>query len=90
MTPTEQLLTLSKSYCNLRGISERTASGIIFRDSRTIVRVKEGGSLTVRSFERALNWFRENWPEGSEWPDGVDRHVLPAQSKRAAKEPAHV
>lgn len=90
MTPTEQLLTLSKSYCNLRGISERTASGIIFRDSRTIVRVKEGGSLTVRSFERALTWFRENWPEEASWPEGVDRLPRHACANDPVKEVAHV
>ncbi len=68
MTPTEQLLTLSRSYCAARGISERTASGIIFRDSRTIVRVQNGGSLTMRNFERAMDWFRGNWPSGHPWP----------------------
>lgn len=73
MTPTEQLLALSKSYCALRGISERTASGRIFKDSRTILRVKDGGSLTLKNFEKAVLWFSENWPDNSDWPDFIER-----------------
>lgn len=73
MTPTEQLLALSQSYCALRGISERTASGRIFKDSRTILRVKEGGSLTLKNFEKAVLWFSENWPDNSDWPDFIER-----------------
>ena len=69
MTPTEQLLALSERYCALRGISEQTASGIIFKDSRTFQRVKAGGSLTVRNFERAVSWFKDHWPEGADRPD---------------------
>lgn len=73
MTPTQQLLALSERYCLLRGISERTASGRIFKDSRTILRVKGGGSLTLKNFEKAVLWFSENWPENIDWPGFIER-----------------
>ncbi|MCP1274637.1 hypothetical protein NKW43_13260 [Gluconobacter albidus] len=87
MTLAQSLLRLSDAYCAARSVSEPYVSGIIFKNSRTLPRVRAGGDLITRSYERAINWFRENWPDNAEWPAGVDRQPLPTRAKR--KEPAN-
>ncbi|WP_414146115.1 hypothetical protein [Acetobacter indonesiensis] len=35
--------------------------------------MKTGGSITIKSFERAMTWFSDNWPENQPWPDAIER-----------------
>lgn len=53
---------------SLSGISTR-----IFGDGKTFARIEAGGDLTTGSFERAMRWFSENWPDGAEWPSDIER-----------------
>lgn len=53
---------------SLSGISTR-----VFGDGKTFTRIETGGDLTTGNFERAMRWFSENWPEGAEWPEAIDR-----------------
>lgn len=29
--------------------------------------------LSTGTFERAMQWFSDNWPDGADWPDGIGR-----------------
>jgi hypothetical protein len=52
------------------------------RDARFMERLEAGGGFTVKSYDRAIAWFSENWPEGAIWPEGIER---PAHSSEAAE-----
>ncbi|ARW47846.1 hypothetical protein [Acetobacter pasteurianus] len=77
MELTQRLLKLTDCYCAARSISDATVSGIIFKNSRTIPRIRSGGDITTRNYSRAVEWFASNWPDDCAWPRAVER--TPAQ-----------
>ena len=85
----DQLIHLAivfATYTDTRGRDgQMTLSGIstkIFNDGKTLARVADGGDVTTGSFERARQWFSDNWPEGADWPNSVARPA-PAKSEAA-------
>jgi hypothetical protein len=42
-------------------------------DARFMDRVSGGSTFTVKTYDNALRWFSENWPETAVWPAGVVR-----------------
>lgn len=80
MTHTEKLLSLMDLYCAAARRSEARVSTIALGSGHRIGSIRNGASFTVRTYERALAWFSDNWPAGLAWPDGVER---PEPSERA-------
>lgn len=76
MELTKRLLELSDAYCAARGVSDATVSGIIFKDSRKLSRLRNGGDITIRRYEKAIYWFSKNWPENCKRPDCIPREEL--------------
>ena len=87
MTLREQLLHLADLYSSAATPGRRGAvkfssiSSRVFDDGKTLPRVAAGGDVTTGSYERALRWFSDNWPESAAWPEGIAR---PAPSTEAA------
>lgn len=77
------LLLCADVYCQARNITRPTLSGRVFKDSRTLDRVANGGSLTVRSYQRCMTWLADNWPDGADWPADVDRPGTTAPQEAA-------
>ena len=50
-------------------------------DARFMSRVEGGKSFTVKTYDRAVAWFADNWPDRAEWPEFVAR---PINSNEAA------
>ncbi|QBL93117.1 MULTISPECIES: hypothetical protein [Komagataeibacter] len=71
MTLTLRLLALSEAYCEAKGIALATLSGYALRDSRTLPRLRNGGSITLRNCERVIEWISKNWPTDKAKPDGL-------------------
>lgn len=86
MTLLEQLLAVTDAFCAATGLSEARVSTRVFSGGRRIQQIRDGGDVGTMSFERAMRWFSENWPEGAEWPAGVPRPEaeIDAQSSTAA------
>lgn len=72
----QTLLRCSDVYCEAKNLARPTVSAQILRDSRAFDRVASGGSITIRNFERALQWFSDHWPADVTWPDGIPRPML--------------
>lgn len=80
MSLKDQLLYLARHFAAATGTKGRdgqpSLSGVstrIFGDGKTFSRLLAGGDVTTGSFEKALAWFSENWPDGVEWPSQVVR-----------------
>ncbi|MDI2091596.1 hypothetical protein [Commensalibacter oyaizuii] len=71
----DKLLTLCFKYCEFRKITIVTLSIYIFNYSRTLNNLKNGGTITVRNYERAVEWLSDHWPENYPWPDFIQRPV---------------
>jgi len=69
----DQLIAVSDSYAALRGLSRARVSTIVFSSGMAIDRIASGRDLNTGSFERAMRWFSENWPDGAKWPKGIAR-----------------
>lgn len=82
MTLKDQLLHVAHLYAAAVGSKGRdgqpslsSPSMRVFGDGKSFARIAAGGDLTTGNFERAMRWFSENWPEGTEWPSEVERPV---------------
>lgn len=78
MTPIQQFRVLVEAWCaatggNLGGLSAR----LFNRDGSRLGRVMGGADLTTTSHHHALRWFADNWPDGADWPEGVERPAPP-------------
>lgn len=39
----------------------------------------------IRTYDKLVAWFSENWPEGAEWPANVERMTTAASAVQAAE-----
>ena len=78
MAFTDSLITICDAYCLATGLSRGRLGTLVFNDGKAFGRIAAGGDLNTRSFEKAVLWFAANWPEGAEWPRGIDRPLLDA------------
>ncbi|WP_026792194.1 hypothetical protein [Pleomorphomonas oryzae] len=52
MNPITELLSRIECYCAARGISESTFGLYVVNDGKFVARVRAGGSMTLKTFER--------------------------------------
>ncbi|MGR9252713.1 hypothetical protein [Rhizobium leguminosarum] len=82
MTLREQLILVSDSFGSARGLGRQRVSTIVLNRGSTLDGVASGEKdVTTGTFERAMQWFSDNWPEGTEWPQDVQR---PERAREAA------
>jgi hypothetical protein len=43
------------------------------KDGRFMERLDRGEGFTVKTFDRALRWFSDHWPNNAKWPKHVPR-----------------
>jgi hypothetical protein len=82
MTLREQLITVSDIFAQARGIGRQRLSTIVLNRGSTLDRIADGDSdVTTGTFEKAMLYLSENWPDGIEWPGSVPR---PLRAEEAA------
>lgn len=86
MTLVEQLISATEAYRVARGIRPSRVSVLLFNDGKRLPAILAGGDLHTASFERAMQWLSDNWPEGAEWPADVPRPHTPTLAPEAAGE----
>ena len=84
MTLTARILELLDRYCGATGRSPATVAALICNQSTLFSRLRAGGSCQIDTWERAVQWFSDNWPAGAEWPDAVDRPTPTDDAEGAA------
>ncbi len=52
MNPIAHLLSRIESHCTARGITESTFGRYVVNDGKFVARLKAGGSMTLKTFER--------------------------------------
>lgn len=70
------LLELANRYCAATSTKLGPLGKRALNDNTLFVRLaaKEVG-FNVRTYDRLIAWFSENWPEGAEWPAEVERQA---------------
>jgi hypothetical protein len=69
------ILSLAAAFEQATGSSWRTIGKVAMNDNTFFVRIGRGDGFTIRTFDRILQWFSDNWPENAEWPEGIERPV---------------
>jgi hypothetical protein len=80
----DQLITVADAYCLARQLSRSRVSTIVFNAGMTLDRIASGRDLATGSFERAMRWFSQNWPEEAKWPKNIERPRTSPASPEAA------
>ena len=81
------LITLVDAYRTRVNRSEATISGWAVGHARLFSRIREGHGFTDTTYNRALQWFSDNWPADLVWPDDIPRPE-PSPGSPASKEAA--
>lgn len=87
MRLTENILDLAKVFGAQRKLSPKTLSMYVFKSTFILDRLSSGGDITTRSYERALQWFSDRWPEDVSWPDHIERPVQTAVAHNSVSSP---
>lgn len=84
MSLISKIIIVADAFCAARSLSRARVSTLIFNDGKTLGRLAGGGDLQTASYERAMVWFSNHWPEGAEWPADVPRPAPSSVEPEAA------
>lgn len=74
-----QLITVADEYATLTKRGRKRVSTLALGQGNRLDDFAAGKlSPTVRTYERAMCWFSDNWPKGGAWPKGVQRPKVAA------------
>lgn len=71
----DHLVTMLGAFAAASGLSEARQATLIFNDGKTAVRLRAGGDVATGTYERAMQWFSDHWPDGADWPAAVPRPI---------------
>ncbi|WP_180901966.1 hypothetical protein [Martelella soudanensis] len=72
----ENLVLVGDVFCAAKGIGRKRLSTLVLNRGSTLDRLASGDSdVTTGTYERAMIWFSDHWPEGADWPEGIERPV---------------
>lgn len=64
---------VSDIYGERTGMSRDRLSTIILSGGKRLQNIDSGRDLNTATFERAMQWLSDNWPDGAVWPAEVPR-----------------
>ncbi len=77
LTMRDRLLLVADLWCAATERSRSRLSTLLFSNGRRLDAIAEGGDLTTRSFERAMEWLSSEWLPDFPWPSDVPRPAAP-------------
>lgn len=73
MYTTSELCILATAYMRATGWSAWRLSCEAANHNRLFERLFEGYDCTAGICERVSDWFDSHWPDGTSWPESVER-----------------
>ncbi len=70
---TRHLTECAKRFADARNMTTRQVAALVLNDRGFFERIEGGASFTARTYDRAMQVFDQNWPDGVSWPLGVPR-----------------
>lgn len=64
-------------------MSRPRLSTLLLGAGHRLDRIAAGGDLGTMTFEAAMRWLSENWPDGLAWPDGIARPGIACERQAA-------
>jgi hypothetical protein len=84
----ENLRALGRAYLAKRPYAATTLWARATKEARFMDRLDSGKTFTVKTYDRAVQWFSDNWPEGAEWPKSVRRPKTAGTRRRRSQSTA--
>ena len=82
LTLRSQLVTVAIRYAAAKDLKLPTVSAMVLNAGHRLGDLaSEASDITTVTFEAAMRWFSERWPDDVEWPAGIAR---PKVKKREA------
>lgn len=73
------LTDLAARYAAATGVPLTTIGSRAINHSKFFERLADPEtSITLKTYDRVVQWFADNWPKGAKWPSKVARPVLDA------------
>lgn len=72
------LLSLVEAYAGALGIGVTTVWRQAINDPAFQERLRSENTITLRTYDKAVVWFDENWPADFSWPAEIPRPVVRA------------
>lgn len=69
----QHLLSLSAAYAAATGMKMTAIWVAVLNDRAFPSRLNSDKTITIRTYDRAVQWFSDNWPGAANWPEGVMR-----------------
>jgi hypothetical protein len=76
----QHLIALAEKFEACTGTAAATIGRRALNDNKVFARLEAGDGFTIRTFDRLTVWFSENWPDGAEWPEALERPTPAAQA----------
>ncbi|WP_421358165.1 hypothetical protein [Agrobacterium rosae] len=73
MTLRDQLILVFETYCRATDRSESRISTQVLSGGKRLQQIREGGDIGTVGFEKAMQWFSNQWPADLDWPSDVIR-----------------
>jgi Meiotically up-regulated gene 113 len=81
----ERLAALATAFIAATGWSNSAVWNKSIKDSRFFDRVQAGHSFGVRTYDRIVRWFADNWPPDVSWPEPPDGVIDIARPQNAVR-----
>lgn len=70
------LLDLARIFAEATKVSAATVGKRAVNDNTVLARIAAGDmGFNIRTYDKLVGWFAENWPDGAEWPADIERPV---------------
>lgn len=77
------LIDLATVFEQATEVSRATIGKRALNDNTFYARIEAGAGFNIKTFDRLIQWFSDNWPEGKSWPADIDRPA-PSNTEAAA------
>lgn len=80
-----RLVGVARAYAKATDLELSSVGMYALRDGRFFERIKpkNGGKFGMDTYDRAMQWFSDRWPEHAKWPDGTPRPAPTAKDSAA-------
>lgn len=70
------LLDLMRIFGDATKASAATVGKRALNDNTVLARIAARDmGFNIRTYDKLVGWFAENWPDGAEWPADIERPV---------------
>lgn len=73
MNSRSKLLLVAHTFSEATGRSLARMGTLIHNQGALFKYLEGGGSCTIDTYDKAMCWLSDHWPEATPWPEGVER-----------------